>query len=129
MNCRCTREVLPDGGIRVSIFGMRLVSESNARQHWTKKHARTANRRSLVGMIVRTKIGRVTYPVRVDLTYHNSRRIDPGNIGVAFKAVQDGIADAIGVDDGNLDFYDWHYHSSPDAPRNGTWVEIVFRER
>lgn len=44
--------------------------------------------------------------VVVQVTRFGSRRLDPQNVFGAVKHVIDGVADALGVDDGN-EWYDW----------------------
>jgi len=117
-------EHLPDGMIRVVIPGMRIVSESNVREHWSKSHKRHSNQRWITAQIVRG-VGRLP-PVRVVLVYHSSRKMDQGNIAIAFKHVQDGIADALGVDDGDDDYYQWVYQQQVGTPLGKSFVEILF---
>jgi hypothetical protein len=109
-----------------------LVSESNTRGYWTKHFKRHQAQRGDFDRIVRCLVRGITYPVRVDLDYHGVmgvKYMDQGNIGSAFKHIQDGIADAIGVDDGGRKFWDWHYDQHNDAPKGRTYVVVTFTKR
>jgi hypothetical protein len=107
-----------------------MLSESNTRGYWTKHFKRHQAQRSEFNLIVSALVKGVDYPVRVDLTYHSvGRMMDQGNIGAAFKHIQDGIADAIGVDDGDRKFWDWHYDEINDAPKGHVYVVVTFTRR
>jgi hypothetical protein len=118
-----------DGSIRVLIPGMTLVSETNRRDHWAAKHRRAASQRAIAAAAVRMTVGKLEGPIRVELVYHSTRKMDAGNIAAAFKAVQDGVADALGVDDGDDSYYQWVYTSAPDGSRGRTCVELRFTRR
>ena len=48
-------------------------------------------------------------PWRITLTRIGKRRLDTGNNPGSMKHVQDGICDALGIDDGD-EAHDWIYH-------------------
>ena len=109
-----------------------LVSESNTRGYWTKHFKRHQAQRGDFKLIVGALVRGVDYPVNVILEYHGlegKMLMDDGNIGAAFKHVQDGIADAIGVDDGNRKFWKWSYTQVNDAPKARTFVVVTFERR
>jgi hypothetical protein len=66
-------------------------------------------------------------PIVVTLTRcaHGNRKIDKGSLGAALKAVQDGVADACGIDDGNEQVYDWQYKQER-LPQGEFAVKIQF---
>ncbi len=81
---------------------IRTVSEANTREHWAKRakraqshrqHAHTVTRVWLLGSVPKT------LPAIVTLTRLAPRTLDDDNLRGALKAVRDGVADALGVDD------------------------------
>lgn len=86
------------------------VSEANIRENWRKKSRRAKNQRhavyfALSGPVMLEKLG---MPLRVVLTRQSPRELDGDNLQSAFKAVRDGVADAVGVDDRDAR-YEWVY--------------------
>lgn len=95
---------------------IRVVSEANQREHWARKAARAKAQRSAACLAVKGHAWRVVAtmgaPSRprlvVTLTRIGVRSLDSDNLARAFKAVRDGIADALGIDDGDSRI-DWRY--------------------
>lgn len=93
---------------------IRTVSEANAREHWRRKSQRAKSQRALTSMAVSSAIkGDNTTLLRceriaVTLTRLGVRMLDSDNLQSSFKAVRDGVADAVGIDDGSS-FYTWVY--------------------
>jgi hypothetical protein len=87
---------------------IRTQSETNMREHWTKRHRRRAGQRTPTALAMAV-IGReYELPVVVRLTRIAPRQLDDDNLRGALKAVRDGVADAFGVDDGDKRFA-WQY--------------------
>lgn len=85
---------------------IRLVSEANRRGHWSKHDARREAQRNTAYVTVslalrkaraNTKSGRF----RVRITRIAPRRLDSDNLARSCKSTRDGVADALGVDDGS----------------------------
>ena len=98
-----------DGLSLVDIFApIIVVSEANLRGHWWSKDKRRREQRYAAAMVVRTYAPRLflSNVTHVTLTRYGVRLLDTDNLAGAFKAVRDGIADALGVDDGTLP---WQY--------------------
>lgn len=73
-----------------------------AKQRWTKPRPTPAH--------VRVEPHGERHPkLLVTLTRVGPRRVDPDNLGNAFKAVQDGVAMAFGIDDGDETAVEWRY--------------------
>ncbi len=86
--------------------GERLVCKANAREHWAKTDARTKRQRTNARLVAQAKIGKPPpFPVRVVITRVSPGTVpmDKGNLWGAVKAVQDGVADWLGVDDGQAE--------------------------
>lgn len=97
MNARATTSEPGMNKITVHI-PIRTVSETNQREHWRVKAKRVSAQRLLAKM----KLREVMKPLlRITVTRIAPRRLDDGNLSAALKAVEDGIQDAIGIDDGS----------------------------
>lgn len=83
---------------------IRTVSEANARDHWTKKKSRTSEQRGLARVFCRdAKRLKVALPLTITLTRVSptGKTLDDDNLASALKATRDGVADALGIDDGD----------------------------
>lgn len=108
----------------VTIMGLRLASESNMGGKLRAKIAR----KSEVKTAVREALSRtmpMALPVVVTLTRLGGKELDIGNHETAFKAVQDMVAEWLGVDDADKGIR-WRYQQKP-AYRMG--CRICVRER
>lgn len=83
---------------------IKTVSEANRRDHWRVKAKRAKDQRNAARMLSRA------YPVPcvVTLVRVSPRVLDSDNLRSALKAVRDGIADRLCVDDGG-DLVRWEY--------------------
>jgi hypothetical protein len=91
---------------------LRIVSEANARDHWTKSAKRAREQRGVTAFALRPKLtSAVVKPQRmtvVTLTRQGPRSLDSDNLQRALKAVRDGVADALGMDDADPRI-EWRY--------------------
>jgi len=115
--------------VTVILKGLSLVSEANARGHWREKAERVAWQRS----ILRNALAALAPPdltdgrrwtVTIDRT--TQRALDEGdNLAVSAKAIRDGVAAWLGVDDSPSSPVRWIYTQRvtprTKAPR---WVRI-----
>jgi hypothetical protein len=105
------------------------VSESNVRDRGRhgkpgslRKSQRVKSNRTVSGYTMRAQIGRsldvwpAGVPLVVTLTRVGGRKMDDDNLSAALKAVRDGVADWLGVDDGSP-LLTWDYRQEPD-PKN-----------
>lgn len=96
------RHVVDDQGLTVLIDGLRIRSEPNIRQHWAAKHPRKKSQE----LIVREAFHHArpfffkTGPLAVRFHRIGGKRMDVGNLGAAFKFIEDELFRAIGRDDG-----------------------------
>lgn len=81
------------------LLPIRTVSESNARGHWAKRAGRAKAQRFTVTLALRARLAKLTAPLTVMLTRVAPRALDDDNLRGALKAVRDGVADALGIDD------------------------------
>lgn len=93
---------------------LRLVSLANERVHWAVKSKRARIQRQAANLSVRhALIGNFSLepPMVICIERIGLRRLDSDNLAIAAKHVRDGIADALGIDDGNP-CLDWKYSQS-----------------
>ena len=106
---------------------MRTVSETNMREHHMARHRRRKAQREAAYWTMAAALG-VSWevPGRVVLTRLAARRLDDDNLRGALKAVRDGVADALHVDDGS-DVVLWDYlqrKPSKTEPKMGVEIRI-----
>lgn len=129
MLCSCGRGVdAPEHVVIAFTMPMHLVSEANTREHWGKKARRAKGQRATACMAFRSyaRGQRVELPAVVLLTRIAPRSLDSDNLARAFKAVRDGIADAIGIDDGD-DQIGWAYRQERGKPKEHAVMVRVIR--
>ena len=106
-------------------MNMKIVSVANMRLHWAAKAKLTRDQRTRTRLslaAVAQSFGVEVLPVTVVLTRIAPRRLDGDNLQSGFKAVRDGVADWLGVDDGS-DMIEWQYNQRSGGP-NVYKVEI-----
>lgn len=112
--------------MRVAVtYAERIESEANGREHWRAKAARTKRHRLMAWANLKT-IERPAFlgPVKINLTRIAPRELDGDNLQSGFKATRDGVADWLGVDDGDKRL-DWQYSQRKGAPKYyGVEIEI-----
>lgn len=92
-------------------IGLRTRSEANMREHWAVKAKRAKKQRQVSYL---TTIDAMScrdlpsMPWRITLTRCGKRYLDEDNNAGSLKHIQDGLCDAIGIDDGDRD-HKWHY--------------------
>ena len=91
---------LPPGAVVVTIDGLKLTSEANARGH--TKHGKSNRAAAVRAAVTRALKGRALppLPLRVCVTRVAPRRIDTDNLAGAVKSTRDAVAAVLGVDDG-----------------------------
>lgn len=94
---------------------LRIVSVANLREHWATKAKRTSEHRLTTWAELKRcerPIGQIT----VRLVRIAPRPLDDDNLRSAFKAVRDGVADWLGVDDRDPRV-SWDYGQERGAPK------------
>lgn len=98
---------------------VQTVSETNQRGHWAKKAERAKLQRGIGKVWTQQWVNDLPpKPWRVTLTRIGRRRLDTGNVPAAMKAVQDGICDALQIDDGD-EAHEWCYRQQTRKPSEG----------
>ncbi len=85
-----------------TVIPVRTVSEANTRGHWGKKAGRAKEQRGLARVFCGAQLDRpAAMPAAVRLTRISPGKLDSDNLASALKAVRDGVADWLGVNDGD----------------------------
>ncbi len=108
-----------------ALLPIRIVSVANLREQWFVRHRRSKSQRHTADLCCRSaKI--IPLPMVVTLTRlmgKSQRPFDSDNLASAFKAVRDGVADALGHAD-NHPQIEWRYAQAKGA-QSCAHVEIV----
>lgn len=103
---------------------IKTVSETNQREHWASRHRRRKSQRWAAWCHTPGH----PVPCVVTLTRVAPRSLDDDNLRGALKAVRDGIADRLGVDDADPRV-EWRYGQRKGEPRQyGVEVELEHAE-
>jgi hypothetical protein len=108
-------------------------SEANVREHWAERARRAKRQRDAAMVILRcvlakdaagAEIKKPAGKLVVRLVRAGARRLDSDNLARALKAVRDGVADALGRDDGDPAIK-WEYDQVANCGReHGVQVTI-----
>ena len=98
------------------VLPLRIVSEANSREHWAPKAKRAREQRGATRLVLKASATPPGPPVVVTLTRIAPRRLDGDNLQRACKAVRDGVADWLGIDDGSEEVT-WLYRQEKGKPR------------
>lgn len=103
---------------------VRLVSGANLREHWAVKSKRSRLHRADAAICTRAALtgGFLHLPATITIERVGKRKLDSDNLAISAKAVRDGIADALGIDDGDPRL-DWQYRQSVGKAYT-VWVTI-----
>ncbi len=90
-------------------FPCKLASLANTREcHWTKAK-RAKSQRTQARFNVRMNVGKLgERAMTIKITRVGKRKLDSDNLAISAKHVRDGIADALGLDDGSP-LLTWRY--------------------
>lgn len=109
---------------------IRTVCEANARGHWRVKAARNKAIKNSAWIITQTTAGfraidwRAAKAISVTMSRHTSGKPDDDGAVSAVKYVRDGIAAAMGIDDGDPRFT-WIVKQEKAPPKKQfVWIRI-----
>lgn len=100
-------------------------SESNLREHWSKRAQRARSQRSTVAGLARPSVHHLfkylltapLAPVVVTITRVAPRLLDDDNLRGGVKHIRDGIADALGLPNDRDPRVEWRYRQAHGQPR------------
>lgn len=97
---------------------LKIVSEANCRDHWRVKAKRVKAHRITAHSMLRVAFGASGWaaPLVITLTRIGPRDLDTDNLAGGFKAVRDGIADWLGINDGDK-AVTWNYTQERGKPK------------
>ena len=90
---------------------IRVVNELNDHSHWRGRQKRAKEQRGIVSESLRVRVRFVVaepMPLIVTLTRIAPRKFDSDGVVASLKHVRDGVADALGVNDGD-ERIEWRY--------------------
>lgn len=111
--------------VEIFIRDLRIISTINRREHWTVRAKRNREQRKLAwGTMAECRVPQPDAAIiTLERRYPNHLKpMDSDNLAISFKAVRDGIADYLGIDDGSARLL-WRYTQTP-AVRWGVNVTI-----
>lgn len=94
---------------------IRIQSTANLRECWQAK-ARRAKTQRMTAFMAMHGTERPALPVTITLTRIGAKALDSDNLAAGFKAVRDGVADWLGIDDGSP-LVTWRYEQRRGKPR------------
>jgi hypothetical protein len=86
---------------------IKTVSTMNVREHWAVRAKRAKTQREATQWACKS-LERVEPPLIITLTRIGTRKLDSDNLAASFKAIRDGVADWLGIDDGD-ERLTWNY--------------------
>jgi hypothetical protein len=104
------------------LLAIRTESEANLRENWHVKAKRVRMQRQITRVVVGQELIRSSEPWEengkhtITLTRIAPRPLDTDNLARSFKAIRDGIADALGIDDGSKRLT-WNYTQEKGPPK------------
>lgn len=107
---------------------IKTISESNARGNWRPRYQRNSAQRAIakVKTLEAIRAGLPPKPWLITMTRNGKKRLDQGNLAASMKAVQDGMADALKINDGDEAHF-WRYEQTVGNEEYSVSVEIVTR--
>lgn len=93
-----------------------IVSEANSREHWRKAAKRKKEHRNAARIALGGNLEIMNPPCTITLTRIGPRKLDDDNLASGFKAFRDGIADWLGIDDGDKRLT-WRYAQRKGKPK------------
>ena len=104
---------------------LKIVSVANLRMHWAAKAKLTKAHRKTAYSALSAIAAPPTPPLSVVLTRVAPKPLDGDNLQSGFKALRDGVADWLGVDDGSP-LLDWQYRQRKGAPKTySVEIEVI----
>lgn len=123
------------GSIEIEI-PVRTFSEANMRDHWRKRAERARGQRDLACKTAlthprwsRVKYNAKYYGCTIELIrMGKTKKMDDDNLVRSLKAVRDGIADALLLDDGDIQLT-WKYDQSIKNKKYSVICRVVFNDK
>jgi hypothetical protein len=104
---------------------VKLVNGLNTREHHMARHRRAVVQRSAAKLALYKACKLIDFvgePVTITITRRGGRRMDDDGLTASAKHVRDGVADWLGIDDGDPRLT-WVVKQDG-APRGKHWVDV-----
>lgn len=100
------------------LLAIRTESEANLHENWHVKAARVKLQRSITRTTIVQHFGKAMAGAgyTINLTRVAPRSLDTDNLARSFKAIRDGVADALEIDDGSKRLT-WNYAQEKGPPK------------
>mgnify|MGYP001586779957 CR=1 FL=1 len=109
----------------VRIKSLNAILAYGLRERMHEKRAQRTAALLVTRSHVLASLGGLRWPLLVDLVRVGPRRLDDDNLAGALKHIRDGVAAALGVDDGDTARVTWRYGQRQD--RQAVGVEVTIR--
>lgn len=109
----------------------KTVSEANTSEHWAKRSARRKKQHKAAWLMTRNALiiweFKKRNGLKIILTRNGARKMDSDNLAGSMKAIRDGIAEALEINDGNDEQAIWMYaqETVKKGAEVGVWVEMI----
>jgi hypothetical protein len=94
---------------------VKLISEANAHTHWRERQRRAKFQRQAARLTLGADISGPPPPYVITITRIGPRTLDSDNLAGSAKHVRDGVADWLGIDDGDKRL-SWNYAQRSEGP-------------
>lgn len=114
--------------LSIAVFlPMRIHSEANEHQHWSKKAARATNQADefAAEWYRLTRNAKIELPCEVRLTRIGQKALDDDNLANGFKKLRDAIAAALEVDDGSDQIKFTYGQQATGKRQYGVKIEVI----
>jgi DNA-binding GntR family transcriptional regulator len=106
---------------------VKLVNGANSREHYMARHSRAKDQRwaaraALMKYRVLPLLENIDHGITITITRRGGRRMDDDGLTISAKHVRDGVADWLGIDDGDPRLT-WVVKQDK-APRGQHWVDV-----
>lgn len=103
---------------------IKIISTANARLNRFKLASMNKSQRLMTKQILRGVAFPPLPPLTIVLTRIGAKRLDSDNLAGGFKAVRDGVADWLGIDDGSP-LLDWQYTQRSGSKTYSIEIEVI----
>ena len=106
---------------------IKTVSESNQREHYMAKARRKKAHTEAGLLLTREALAKHGPLLRITLTRVAPRTLDQDNLVASFKGIQDGVAEALRIDDGSPAI-EWIYQQATDGKPKSYHIHVRAEE-
>ena len=107
------------------ILPIKTVSETNQREHWAARHRRRKKQRRNTYLLLCQERQERAEAFTIRLTRIAPRKLDSDNLLSSMKAVRDGVADWLGMDDADPSLAFEYAQTKGEPKQYAVRVEIV----